>query len=131
MSVLADRLARIAGRSTCRLTHRGRKSGRPYEVTIWFVVDGEDVYLATASAKRQWVRNVRRSPDVVMGVPGETFEGRVEPVVDPVAVRRITDLVVAKYWYLWPMVALGRLVGFDPTPDATFRMRVDGGRPGA
>jgi hypothetical protein len=26
-------------------------------VTIWFVVDGDTVYLATANASRQWVRN--------------------------------------------------------------------------
>jgi hypothetical protein len=31
---LADRLAAVAGRSTCRLTHRGRTSGKAYDVTI-------------------------------------------------------------------------------------------------
>ena len=61
---LVDRLAAIASRSTCRLTHRGRKTGRPYQVTIWFVVDGDTVYLATANATRQWVRNVRATPAV-------------------------------------------------------------------
>lgn len=34
------------------------------------------------------------------------------------------DLVVAKYWYLWPAVALARLVGYDPKPDASFRVRL-------
>src|SRR5262245_51456148 len=38
---LAARLERIARRWTARLTHYGRKTGKPYVVTIWFVVDGE------------------------------------------------------------------------------------------
>jgi hypothetical protein len=40
-SAVAERLARVGRKSTGRLTHYGRKSGRPYEVTIWFLVDGE------------------------------------------------------------------------------------------
>src|SRR5271167_4426359 len=33
-----NRLRRVAGRQTLTLTHYGRKSGKPYEVTIWFVL---------------------------------------------------------------------------------------------
>lgn len=123
---LAARLAAIASRSTCRLTHRGRRTGRPWEVTIWFVVDGDVVYLVTASAKRQWVRNVRATPSVSFTAGGTTFAGTVEPVRDPADVRRIADLVAAKHWYLGPPLALARLLGFDPTPAATFRVRVTG-----
>jgi deazaflavin-dependent oxidoreductase (nitroreductase family) len=120
----AGRLAAIADRSTCRLTHHGRKSGKPYEVTIWFVVDDDVVYLETANATRQWVRNVRAKPEISFTAGGETFRGSAEPVDDPALVRRVMDLVVAKYWYLWPFVAVARLLGYDPKPDATFRVRV-------
>ncbi len=34
------RLKQLAGKQTLILTHYGRKSGKPYEVKIWFVVDG-------------------------------------------------------------------------------------------
>jgi deazaflavin-dependent oxidoreductase (nitroreductase family) len=125
MSALAERLARVASRSTLRLTHHGRKTGAPYEVVIWFVVDGELVFLGTASARRQWVRNVRRRPDVRLAVDAETFTGTVERVTAPEAVRHVTDLLAAKYWYLWPVLAIARLLGFDPAPDATFRVHVD------
>ena len=43
------RLKRVAGRQTTTLTHYGRKSGKPYEVTIWFVLKGDKVYLGTAN----------------------------------------------------------------------------------
>ena len=119
-----DRLAAVSNRSTCKLTHRGRKSGTPYQVTIWFVVDGEIVYLETANAKRQWVRNVRANPQITFDVAGHTFSGVAERVDDPAVARRVMDLVVAKYWYLWPFVTVARLLGYDPKPDAVFRVRL-------
>ena len=125
MSALAGRLAQIASRSTLRLTHHGRKSGKPYEVVIWFMVEGEDVFLATMNAKRQWVRNVGRRPDVRLVADGETFTGTAERLAVEGDVRHVTDLLTAKYWYLWPLVAIARALGWDPTPDASFRVRVD------
>jgi hypothetical protein len=59
---VTERLKRIAGRQTLRLTHYGRKSGKPYEVTIWFAVDGDRLYLLTANVTRQWVRNALPTP---------------------------------------------------------------------
>jgi len=48
-TTLADRLAQVAHTSTLRLTHYGRRSGRPYKA-IWFMsVEGEAVYLATGN----------------------------------------------------------------------------------
>jgi len=35
------RLRRVAGEQTTRLTHYSRKTGKPYEVTIGFVLDGD------------------------------------------------------------------------------------------
>ena len=48
-TTLADRLAQVANTSTLRLTHYGRRSGMPYGVTIWFMVEDEAVYVATAN----------------------------------------------------------------------------------
>lgn len=33
-----SRLKTVAGKQTTRLTHYGRKTGKPHEVTIWFVL---------------------------------------------------------------------------------------------
>ena len=123
MPAPADRLATISSRSTCRLTHRGRKSGKSYQVTIWFMVDGDTVYLASANASRQWVRNVKANPEVAFDVGGQTFSGTAEPVHDAAEEHHVMDLVGAKYWYLTPLVALARLFGYDPKPDASFRVR--------
>jgi hypothetical protein len=66
MDSLTARLTRVATNRTCRLTHRGRKSGRPFEVTIWFLVDGDIVYLTTMNMERQWTQNVLVHRDVVI-----------------------------------------------------------------
>ena len=50
------RLKRVAGKQTTTLTHHGRKTGNPHEVTIWFVLDGDRLYIGTASVNRQWLR---------------------------------------------------------------------------
>ena len=41
------RLKRVVGRQTTTLTHYGRKTGKPHEVTIWFVLD-HDKFLCLA-----------------------------------------------------------------------------------
>jgi deazaflavin-dependent oxidoreductase (nitroreductase family) len=122
---LAERLERIAGRSTCRLTHRGRKSGKTYQVTIWFVVEGERLYLATANAERQWVRNVRHDPRIAIEAGGDRLEGTIAELTDAADARRVMDMVGGKYWYLRPTISVARVLGFDPTPDASFVVRFD------
>ena len=52
------RLKRVAGKQTITLTHYGRKTGKPHEVTIWFVLNGDKLFIGTANVSRQWIRNV-------------------------------------------------------------------------
>ena len=122
-TTLADRLAQVANTSTLRLTHYGRRSGTPYEVTIWFMVEGVTVYLATANRKRQWPRNVAVRPEVTLQIGNATFTGGVEVIADRATIEHVTDLVAAKYWYTRPYVALARLVGWQ-VPSAVFRVIV-------
>jgi deazaflavin-dependent oxidoreductase (nitroreductase family) len=124
---LAARLARLGAHSTCRLTHYGRKSGKPYQVTLWFTVDGDTIWLSTARSSRQWVRNVQKNPRVELAIGGDTISGRVEQVHERDLGRRVMELVTTKYWYLRPFVGAIRLFGRDPIPDASFRVRIEDG----
>jgi deazaflavin-dependent oxidoreductase (nitroreductase family) len=94
---LPARLERIARPWTLRLTHYGRKTGTPYVVTIWFVVDGEAVYLQTMDMRRQWPRNVRKRPDVVLQVGDETLRGQATPITDPSEMEHVARLATRKY----------------------------------
>jgi len=104
------RLKRLAGRSTLVLTHFGRKSGKPYEVKIWFVVDGERVIVGTANVERQWVRNVQKNPRIKLSVGGEKFEAEARFLDDPAERDRALAAVVRKYWMYSPVLGLGKLL---------------------
>ena len=118
MADLAARLAAIKDRGTLRITTCGRRTGKPHTVTIWFVVDGATLYLATLNAKRDWVRNLRKTPDVALEAGDVRLRGRASAVTDPALEARIRGLLAGKYWMAW----IGSWLGQGP--DATFR--VDG-----
>ncbi len=109
-----DRLASVADLPIMQLTHRGRKSGTAHRVTIWFVADGEVVYLTTMDRSRQWVQNVGRRPEVEMQIGGERFAGTVAPVTAEAEKRREDQLLTRKYWSMRVMDAALRMAGRNP-----------------
>jgi deazaflavin-dependent oxidoreductase (nitroreductase family) len=108
-NVLA-RLRRVAGKQTTRLTHYGRKTGKPHEVTIWFVLDGDRLYLGTANVNRQWVRNVQKMPQIKLSIGGENFEGNARFLTDRAEHERALAAIRRKYWMFRPIMELGRVV---------------------
>lgn len=102
------RIKRLAGRQTLVLTHYGRKTGKPYEVTIWFVVDGDQVYIGTANANRQWVQNVQKTPQVKLRVGDETLDGSARFLSDRGEHEPAMAAIRHKYWMYAPIIALGR-----------------------
>jgi len=104
------RLKAVASKQTLTLTHYGRKSGKPYNVTIWFVVDGDRVYLGTANVNRQWVRNVQKTPRIRLAVGGEIFDGTARFLADRAEHERAMAAIRRKYWKYRPLIALGRVL---------------------
>ena len=104
------RLKAVAGRQTLTLTHYGRKSGKPYDVTIWFVVDGDKVYIGTANVNRQWVRNLQKTPRIRLAVGGETFEGEARFLAERSEHERAMAAIRRKYWVYRPLIALGQIL---------------------
>ena len=109
MDALA-RLKRIAGRSTLILTHYGRKSGKPHEVKIWFVVDGDKVFIGTADVRHQWVKNVQKNPRIKFSVGGEKFEAEARFLDDAAERDRALAAAGRKYWMYSPVFALGKML---------------------
>ncbi|MGA8309594.1 MAG: nitroreductase family deazaflavin-dependent oxidoreductase [Terriglobales bacterium] len=104
------RLKRLAGKSTLILTHYGRKSGKPYEVKIWFVVDGDKVFIGTANVAHQWVKNVQKNPRIKLLVGGEMFDAEARFLADPAERDRALAAVGRKYWMYSPVFALGKML---------------------
>jgi deazaflavin-dependent oxidoreductase (nitroreductase family) len=104
------RLRQVAGKQTTRLTHYGRKTGKPHEVTIWFVLDGDRLYIATANLNRQWVQNVQKTPQVKLSIPGENFKGTARFLTDRTEHERAMAAIRRKYWMFRPIIELGRVL---------------------
>jgi deazaflavin-dependent oxidoreductase (nitroreductase family) len=95
-------LARLAREKTVRLVTRGRKSGRPREVTIWFVVDDGALGLGTLDESRHWVRNARAAGEVELVFADVRLRGTFRDVTsDPAARARIRRAMAQKYWPAW------------------------------
>src|ERR1700733_8962669 len=105
-----DRLRKAGDRQTLRLTHYGRKSGRPYEVTIWYLVDNDGLYLISANAARSWVRNVKVRPAISFRVGDEVFNGNMRVITDKNERDKGKALTMRKYWYVAPMLRTGQFL---------------------
>ena len=104
------RLKRVSGKQTTTLTHYGRNTGTPHEVTIWFVLDDDKLYIGTANVNRQWVRNVQKTPQIKLSMGGETFSGTARFLTDRAEHERAMSAIRRKYWIFRPLIALGRVL---------------------
>jgi deazaflavin-dependent oxidoreductase (nitroreductase family) len=69
----------------CYVTTRGRVTGRPHEIEIWFArePDAMTIYMLSGGADRSdWVRNMRADPAVTVRIGEETFDGTTR-ILDP------------------------------------------------
>ena len=88
------------GTAYCYLTTTGRVSALPREIEIWFgTVSGAALYLLAGSGeKAQWVRNLRKQPEITVRVNDITYSAQarvLEPDTDEDALAR--KLLVEKY----------------------------------
>jgi deazaflavin-dependent oxidoreductase (nitroreductase family) len=66
---MSDPAQDLAGLDFAYLTTSGRITGTPHEIEIWFVLEGETVYLLSGGGDRSdWVRNLMVSPSVSLKI---------------------------------------------------------------
>lgn len=93
-------LRALAGEDFCYLTTTGRVTGSAHEIEIWFEIgpDGHTIFMLAGSGDRaDWVRNLRRDPEVTVRLAGECFGGRARVVEDPEEDELARRLLVDKY----------------------------------
>jgi len=62
--------------SLVQLTVRGRKSGKPHTVKIWFAVGNGKIYVTSARGlNADWVKNLRKNLDVTLRIGSTTLQG--------------------------------------------------------
>jgi deazaflavin-dependent oxidoreductase (nitroreductase family) len=92
---LKDRLARYR---EIEISVVGRKSGKTISVPVWFVLDGEKLYLLPVQGSdTQWYRNVLKNPSMRIDARGAGSELRATTVTDAKAVKSVIEKFREKY----------------------------------
>ena len=69
-----------------------------HRVTIWVVVDGDDVFVRSYRGESaRWYREISGHPDAVVDLEGDSQPVRAVPASDPESVRRASDGYRSKY----------------------------------
>src|SRR5438093_11008589 len=69
----------------CYVATRGRVTGKPHEIEIWFArePDASTIYLLSGGRDRSdWVRNIRADGSVTVRIADETFDATAR-IVEP------------------------------------------------
>ena len=91
-------LRALASEAFCYLTTTGRVTGRPHTIEIWFAIEGHTLYMLSGGRDgSDWVKNLMRTPDVMVRIAGERFEGRARVVEDAGEDELARRLLVEKY----------------------------------
>jgi deazaflavin-dependent oxidoreductase (nitroreductase family) len=93
-------LRALAGEDFCYLTTTGRVTGRPHEIEIWFALVPERgaLYVLSGGGHRSdWVKNLRRNPEVRVRIADERFAGLARETRDAEEDELARWLLVEKY----------------------------------
>jgi deazaflavin-dependent oxidoreductase (nitroreductase family) len=119
-------LSQLAGEQFCYLTTRGRVTGRPHRIEIWFGLEGTTLYMLSGGRDRSdWVRNLRKTPEVTVEIGSARLQGRARTVDEGPEAELARTLLVDKYQpgYAgdlsgWRASALPVAVDLDPSTPA-------------
>jgi len=92
---LRDRLFRD---NEVNITVTGRKSGRSISNPVWFVVEGNTLYLLPVQGSdTQWYKNVLHNPDIRIGAHGAEHTFKAIPITDATQVSSVVEKFREKY----------------------------------
>jgi len=80
------------------LTVIGRTSGREISIPVWFVRDGDKLYLVPVNGSdSDWYKNVLKTPTIRLAAEAAQLEATVTPTSDTAKVEQVLDKFRAKY----------------------------------
>ncbi len=92
---LKDRLSRYR---EITITVTGRKSGQAISIPVWFVLDGDKLYLLPVhGSDTQWYKNALKNPKIRIDARGAEAEVQASPITDPKQVSSVVERFRAKY----------------------------------
>ena len=68
-------VSRISDEKYIYLTTRGRKTGNPHSVELWFAMAGKKIYLSHEGAYTDWMKNILEDDRVEFKIGKNRFRG--------------------------------------------------------
>jgi len=76
----------------------GRKSGQTISIPVWFVLEGEKLYLLPVQGSdTQWYKNVLKNPSIKIDAQGVAATFRALPVTSAKPVKSVVEKFREKY----------------------------------
>lgn len=95
---MADITQALSTAQELQLTTVGRKSGRFTTRPVWFVQDGQALYLLPVKGSdTEWYKNVLKSKTVRLAADGATWTAQAIPITDPATVAQVVERFRSKY----------------------------------
>jgi deazaflavin-dependent oxidoreductase (nitroreductase family) len=92
---LEDRLARYR---EIKLSVIGRKSGKTISIPVWFVLEGEKLYLLPVQGSdAQWYKNVLKHPQIRVDARDAEAKVIAKPITESAAVQSVIEKFREKY----------------------------------
>lgn len=94
-NALKNRLSQI---SELNLTVTGRKSGRPFTIPVWFVLeDGTLYFLPVHGSDTQWYKNSLENPSIRIEARDTSAGLQAVPITDASRVSSVVEKFRGKY----------------------------------
>jgi deazaflavin-dependent oxidoreductase (nitroreductase family) len=94
----ADFKQALSSTEEIEITVTGRKSGRKISFPIWFVLEGDTLYLLPVTgSESDWYKNILQNPTMTVAARGMEVTVNVEPITAPDKVQEIVEKFRAKY----------------------------------
>src|SRR6266496_16193 len=88
----------LEGTDEIQLTVTGRTSGREISNPVWFVRDGEKLYLLPVrGSDADWYKNLLKAPNIRIAADATEASLQATPVTDPARVADVVDKFRARY----------------------------------
>ena len=92
---LKDRLSRYR---EIKISVTGRNSGRTISIPVWFVLEGEKLYLLPVQGSdTQWYKNVLKNPSFRIDAGGTEAKLQAVPITDAAGVSSVVKKFREKY----------------------------------
>jgi hypothetical protein len=80
------------------ITVKGRRSGREISDPVWFVQEGNTLYLLPVDGSNSnWYRNILETPALRVAVDGSEATLDAKPITDPAKVAEVVEKFREKY----------------------------------